>query len=836
MPFPSLVVALVLLLLPILSPAAVATDSAVGVNATHIVVGQTAPLSGLQADAGARVVAGMRAAFEEANAAGGVQSRNLTTLTLDDGHVTAAAVANYATLQNETLLLANIYGSAINNALIPLVVRDNMPNVGVLTGAQSTRFPFREQMINFQSSFTDNMVVQAILLVEKLWVQRIACLYQDDDFGQLALTGLAAALTYVGVQLAVAANYPSGSLAIEAALEAIAAHSPPVQAVVLASLEDQSVKFLRLFAQDNRTDPDCVFFIPAPAISSSFPYRVDRRLWPRLYFTHSVPTLDRPDLAVVADFLRAAALYIPPNLVDHISFQTYMIGRLVVQVLRGIPGAITRQSFLDELYNTRLYDVGGLLVGMYSRNFPNCDRVVCGSNVGLRCIFPATLNLSTGTMQSNASLGHYSFAITELRYPVTNIVRPLLFGQLVPVDDPVWQRVAEAIGQQLQSSLAALNAAGGVDGRPTHLVQQYYAGDATAAAAALASRYALLGFVGSVVNQCSTLQPYAAAQIGTYQTDPLASPAAYNHTEVQVQASLALELMALAAFACKLGAPVHLRAPATTTGQAALLVMVQSLHSLQQQPASSRTFVGTDDALRGLSAGTVIAVGSDADVQAWFLTLAVLPELRLLVPSPRALYVQGSLSVAEYPQASRLHYPSMFTSASLPSVQGLEVTDGVLYGAMLGDVWRTILAKSGNSSIPYSTTSQVLGALYGSQFKSNGVTLGPYYSTPCSGDPPPADCECNEGVRQVTVLTAARQPEPVRFVYAISACRVTYVPLVVLPGMGLWYVGAIVGVVVGLALFGLLGWWLVRRGQRDHSAAPKDGAERFCILFTDIQA
>lgn len=27
----------------------------------------------------------------------------------------------------------------------------------------------------------------------------------------------------------------------------------------------------------------------------------------------------------------------------------------------------------------------------------------------------------------------------------------------------------------------------------------------------------------------------------------------------------------------------------------------------------------------------------------------------------------------------------MFTSASLPSVQGLEVTDGVLYGAMLGD-------------------------------------------------------------------------------------------------------------------------------------------------------
>lgn len=38
---------------------------------------------------------------------------------------------------------------------------------------------------------------------------------------------------------------------------------------------------------------------------------------------------------------------------DHLSFQAYFIGRFIVQVLRGIPGDITRQSFLDELYTTR---------------------------------------------------------------------------------------------------------------------------------------------------------------------------------------------------------------------------------------------------------------------------------------------------------------------------------------------------------------------------------------------------------------------------------------------------------------------------------------------------
>lgn len=45
----------------------------------------------------------------------------------------------------------------------------------------------------------------------------------------------------------------------------------------------------------------------------------------------------------------------PPGMSpDLITFQAYLAGRLTAHVLRGIPGAITRQSFLDELYNTRL--------------------------------------------------------------------------------------------------------------------------------------------------------------------------------------------------------------------------------------------------------------------------------------------------------------------------------------------------------------------------------------------------------------------------------------------------------------------------------------------------
>eukprot|EP00667_Euglena_gracilis_P011209 EG_transcript_11439 len=462
-----------LLVLPLSRAVWVDTTSAVpGVNATHIVIGQTAPFSGLQAEYGTRLAAGLRAAFAEANKAGGVQGRNLTLLALDDGYRVNASLANFPLLSSQALLLTSVYGSAINGALLPLMLASGTPGVGPYTGAAVTRFPFHEEMVNVRASYTDEMVVQAILLVERLRVHRVACFYQNDAFGLTARNGMAAALQYVGLRLVVAASYPTNTLDIEAALAAIAGQSPPVQAVVMASLEEQNVKFLTLFRQDNRTDPNCTFLFISAGVTAAFAARIGTPLWPDLYFTHVVPPLDHPSLPVVTEFQRAAALAMPPGLApDHLSFEGYINGRLIAQVLRGIPGALSRPAFLEQLYSTRLFAFGGLLAGLYSRNFTGCEQVVCASSIGLRAIFPATLHPVTGAMHYDPALGHYTYPITELSFPVTQIVRPLLFGQLLPLDDPVWRGVAEAIGRALQAAFAAVTAAGGVDGRPVQLVQ-----------------------------------------------------------------------------------------------------------------------------------------------------------------------------------------------------------------------------------------------------------------------------------------------------------------------------------------------------------------------------
>eukprot|EP00667_Euglena_gracilis_P009620 EG_transcript_9783 len=511
--------AMLLLLLASLALAPLRAAGAVpGVNATHIVVGQTAPMDGGSAEYGTHMAAGLQLAFAEANAAGGVQGRNLTLLTLDDGYIFANALKNFQVLRNASLLLAGVCGSAINAGLLPSVTAVGIPSVGPWTGASATRSPFNELVVNVRASYADETVVHAMLLVQRLRVHRIACFYQNDAFGLSVLNGITTALGYVGLQLVATGWYATGSIDISAALEAIAGAPQPVQAVVMGSLETTNVNFIRAFRQDNRTDPNCAFLLISVGATSTFASKVETQYWPNLYFTQVMPPLDM-NLGLVSDFRNAYGLYQSfAFAADGLVVEGYVIGRLVAQVLRGIVGEVTRRAFLDELYNTRLFAFGGLLAGLYGRNYSGCETAVCNSNIGLRAVFLATLQPATGAMHYNSTLGYYTFPIIELSFPVTKIVRPLLLGQLLPTDDPVWLQAAEAIGAQLQSAFAVLNAAGGVDGRPVQLLQRYYAGDPAPAAAAFVDRYSLLALVGSVVNCSGSLRPYAAAQIGTYQT------------------------------------------------------------------------------------------------------------------------------------------------------------------------------------------------------------------------------------------------------------------------------------------------------------------------------
>ena len=91
--------------------AAFARAQVPGVTATSITIGQSAPLSGANAELGNDIRNGALAYFAKVNAAGGVHGRRIELVTLDDGNAVPRSEANTKKLVEEQGVFA-LFGYA----------------------------------------------------------------------------------------------------------------------------------------------------------------------------------------------------------------------------------------------------------------------------------------------------------------------------------------------------------------------------------------------------------------------------------------------------------------------------------------------------------------------------------------------------------------------------------------------------------------------------------------------------------------------------------------------------------------------------------------------------
>eukprot|EP00668_Euglena_longa_P028646 GGOE01035937.1.p1 GENE.GGOE01035937.1~~GGOE01035937.1.p1 ORF type:complete len:1181 (+),score=394.27 GGOE01035937.1:142-3543(+) len=772
--------------------------------------------------------AGMKFAFEEANRAGGIMSRNITLVARDDGYNVTKAMDNIYQLLDvdNVLLLAGVVGSDIVDQAKPLILQRRVPYVGPYSGLASLHTPFHEEFVNIRASFNDEVVAQATFLVQYSRVQRIACLYQDDSFGITGRSALVDALANVGLELVASGSYTVGNTDVEEAVEAIAAAPRKPQAVVLIALQNPLIKFINLHVSDARTDPDCIYTVMSPGWGSSFSGQLNRTLWSRVYFFFVVPMPGDTSWAISRHF---AGLYSTPGA---ISFEGYIVGRFIVEVLNRTRSANpTSGMFLDQVYNTRMFVLDDLVIGMYSSNYSGCSQALCSCNSGLRSVYTAQLDTDvTGYLKPGLATTRYS--VLECSNPVSSVIAPLLFGQLLPSWDDGWRAVALEMGRGITQAFAEANAGGGAGGREFVLLQQNYS-NAKATAQNMTNRYPLAAMLGSVVPNTSLVDA-PIPSLGNFETKVAATNAAFSRDEVRVQPAASLELMALANWATQRCTAVHLRATSTDTGRQLLRVMTQSVESFQRRAASTSTYSAVSDVLSSTQEGCVIAIGSDEAIVSWYNALPQYPHLHLLTLSRLAMCLMAVLpNASSLSQASRLHFPTIITDQWNTTVSNTEYSEPWKYGYVLGQAVVSTLVHSQYAYKSYTTPAELLKAWYTVRVMTSGaVTLGPYDGENCTAGL--SECECNEGVRSVAIRSLSSSD--VEDLYSISTCHVVYTAFLE-SSSNAATMAAIVGAVVGffgVAAVGVGLYWL--RTRRNHSAAPKDAHKPFCILFTDIQA
>ena len=121
-----------------------------GVGAREILIGQSASMSGNQAEIGQQVRDGANAYFEVVNRKGGVHGRKIKLLSLDDAGNTEKGEANTRQLieQDKVFLLFGYTGRNTSEKALPMLEKHDIPFFGAATGGESIHGVFNKNVIN----------------------------------------------------------------------------------------------------------------------------------------------------------------------------------------------------------------------------------------------------------------------------------------------------------------------------------------------------------------------------------------------------------------------------------------------------------------------------------------------------------------------------------------------------------------------------------------------------------------------------------------------------------------------------------------------------------------
>jgi ABC-type branched-subunit amino acid transport system substrate-binding protein len=327
-----------------------------GVTADKIVFGQAAALEGPASALGQGMRDGIKAAFGEANKAGGIKGHTLELLSTDDGYEPTKAIAAAKKLIEEDKVFALVgpVGTPTSAAVEPIAAEAGVPFIGPFTGAEFLRDTAKAHVVNVRASYFQETEAMVQHLTEDLSIKSIAIFYQDDSFGQAGLAGVKKALEKRQMPLAAEGTYERNTTAVKSGLLAIQKAKP--EAVIMIGAYRPCAEFIKL-AQQIKLD---AVFVNISFVGSD---ALAKELGPAgagVVVTQVVPFPHDSSIPLVASYQAAFKTANPSATPGFVSLEGYMVGRLVVAALGKIEGEITRKALLEAVAKTGTFDLGGV--------------------------------------------------------------------------------------------------------------------------------------------------------------------------------------------------------------------------------------------------------------------------------------------------------------------------------------------------------------------------------------------------------------------------------------------------------------------------------------------
>jgi branched-chain amino acid transport system substrate-binding protein len=326
-----------------------------GVFKDKILFGQVAALDGPARALGQGMREGILAAFAEANRAGGITGRKLELKSIDDGYEPEKTIEaiNGAINQDKVFALVGAVGTPTSKAGEPIATAAKVPFIGPFTGAEFLRNPFNRYVVNVRSSYFQETEAWIEHLTTDLGITRIAILYQDDAFGLAGLAGVKNAMAKRNMALVAEGTFKRNTTAIKSALLEIMKGQP--QAVVTVGPYKPIAEFIKLARQ---LKLDAAFVAISFVGSDSLAQELGNQ-GAGVIVSQVVPFPGDRSLPVVMSYQTALSAVDSKAKPGFVSLEGYLVGQLVVEALKRIPGEPTREAFLNAIERAP-FDLGGV--------------------------------------------------------------------------------------------------------------------------------------------------------------------------------------------------------------------------------------------------------------------------------------------------------------------------------------------------------------------------------------------------------------------------------------------------------------------------------------------
>jgi len=163
-----------------------------GVSDTEIKIGHTNPYSGNLSAYGA-IGKAIQAYWDMVNAEGGINGRQVTFISYDDGYSPAKTVELVRKLveEDQVFLIFQLLGTPTNTAVQKYVNRRNVPQLFVATGASKWGDPEHYPWtMGWQPDYNTEAGIYAKHILATIPDARIGVLWQNDDSGKDYVAGL----------------------------------------------------------------------------------------------------------------------------------------------------------------------------------------------------------------------------------------------------------------------------------------------------------------------------------------------------------------------------------------------------------------------------------------------------------------------------------------------------------------------------------------------------------------------------------------------------------------------------------------------------------------------